>query len=320
MFPTLQHPSRYVWDFWYYFNPTDRLFHIFYLNADPALVSLGHHPYSACIGHATTSDFTQMTWGLPRVLAAAAEHWANTSLWTGDIVKIHHGFLLFFTSRNRHQDDGMTQHIGAAYAPSLQGPWQLTPLCIQPGHCYQRQSIPGDLTIHAWRDPFLFRDQGQTYMLVSAKVTADALGRNGAIALLRLQGNDPLNDPWEYLEPLARPGCYAEMEVPQIYRNSQGHYELVFSTWAKYDFATSTQAVGGLQGFTQAQLSAGDGHPQVLLPETAGLYACRIIPELGGEIVGFDSVTGGLRRSGVKTGFQHCDRDFSSLVMNCDGY
>lgn len=316
MFPTLQHPSRYIWDFWYYFDPAERLFHIFYLNADPALVPLGRHPDSACIGHATTPDFTCMAWGsgeAHQVLTAIEHHWANTSLWTGDIVKIDSGFLLFFTSRDQSQDDGMTQHIGAAYAPSLHGPWQFTPLRIRPGNGYQRQSAPGDLTIHAWRDPFLFRDRGQTYMLVSAKVTADALGKNGAIALLRLQGHDLLNDPWEYLEPLARPACYAEMEVPQIYRNGQGHYELVFSTWAKYDFASSTQGAGGLQGFIHGTLGDVGDRPHVLLPETAGLYACRIIPELDGEIVGFDSATGGLRRSGVKTGFKHCDRDFSSL-------
>jgi hypothetical protein len=47
-----------------------------------------------------------------------------------------------------------------------------------------------------------------------------------------------------------------------------------------------------------------------------GLYACRIIPELGGEIIGFDHRHGGIRRSGVKTGFQYVNRNFSNINFN----
>jgi beta-fructofuranosidase len=46
------------------------------------------------------------------------------------------------------------------------------------------------------------------------------------------------------------------------------------------------------------------GEPQVLVPPEKGLYACRLIPELGGEIVGFDTEYGGLRRSGLRRPWQ----------------
>jgi beta-fructofuranosidase len=306
-----------VWDFWYYFDSRTQLFHVFYLNADEILVPTGKHHHAACVGHAITSDFIRMDWGNDKsfnVLSASSDHWANTSIWSGDVIGIKNGFLLFFTSRDRGQDDGMTQNIGVAYSASLTSDsWQLSSLRIQPGYCYQSKNSLGDLSIHAWRDPFLFLQQDQVYMLLSAKSIDDPLGRNGVIGLLRLKDNDFSNGNWEYLDPLSRPCCYSEMEVPQLFKDSQGQYELVFSTWAKNDFAATTRQAGGLQGLTSGNLRNFNGKPHVLMPEKYGLYACRIIPELEGEIVGFDIEEGGIRRSGVKTKFQHIDRDFSAF-------
>ncbi|MEM7760519.1 MAG: beta-fructosidase, partial [Cyanobacteria bacterium P01_A01_bin.40] len=186
---------------------------------------------------------------------------------------------------------------------------------------------------HAWRDPFLFREQDYVYMMLSAKSIENSLGRNGVVGLLRtktenfaqvIQGEEE----WEYLKPLSKPGYYSEMEVSQLYKDLQGNYELVFSTWAKYDFSPTTRNAGGLQGVTIPQSwnfnnchdrsiesidSNTDFH--VLMPEISGLYACRIIPELDGEVVGFDTEHGGIRRSGVKTKFEQVNRDFSEFSL-----
>lgn len=313
----MQHPYRYVWDFWYYFDPITKLFHVFYLNADEILVPSEKHHHAACVGHAITSDFIRMEWGSETsfdVLKPPKKHWANTCIWSGDVIKIKNGFLLFYTSRNRGQDDGMTQNIGVAYAANLSPDhWDLSLMRIQPGHCYQLKNSLGDLSTHAWRDPFLFRENAQIYMILSAKSTDDPIGRNGVIGLLSLNDNNFSNAKWDYLDPLLRPCCYSEMEVPQLYKDSQGKYELVFSSWAKNDFSAVTRQAGGLQGFTGSDLRNFRGVPHVLMPEQHGLYACRIIPELDGEIVGFDIQQGGIRRSGVKTRFQHVNRDFSDF-------
>ena len=119
------------------------------------------------------------------------------------------------------------------------------------------------------------------------------------------------------------------MEVPQIYKDSQGNYELVFSTWAKNDFSPTTRKAGGLQGLTIPESWNFNNHQttslelnqgfHVLMPEKYGLYACRIIPELHGEIVGFDIEDGGIRRSGVKKKFQSVNRDFSGLKIELNG-
>jgi sucrose-6-phosphate hydrolase SacC (GH32 family) len=322
MFPSMQHPSRYVWDFWYYFDPDSKLYHVFYLNADEILVPSEKHHHAACVGYGITSDFIRMEWGYEKsfdVIKPPRDHWANTCIWSGDIIKIKNGFLLFFTSRDRGQDDGMTQNIGVAYTDSLfTNNWQLTSLQIKPGHCYQLKNSLGDLSTHAWRDPFLFRENKQIYMLLSAKSIDDPIGRNGVVGLLYLKDNDFSKGVWEYLDPLLKPCCYSEMEVPQLYLDTQGKYELVFSTWAKNDFSKSTRQAGGLQGFTGSDFQTFVGKSHVLMPEKYGLYACRVIPELDGEIVGFDIEDGGIRRSGVKTQFKSVDRDFSGFRFDLE--
>jgi sucrose-6-phosphate hydrolase SacC (GH32 family) len=316
-YPTLQHPDRHVWDFWYHFAPDTGIFHLFYLNADRSLVATDKHHLSSQVGYATTKDFLTIDWVSDRVLGADPHGWDDTSIWSGDIIKIQGGYLMFYTSRNQATDDGMTQNIGVAFTHHIQSfdRWFRIPsIRIKPDAPYELHHVPEDLTIHAWRDPFLFRHEEQIYMLLSAKDPDRALGKKGAVALLKARNNN-LED-WEYLPPICQPGFYAEMEVPQLYKSAADEYTLLYSTWAKYDFAPTTQHSGGLQGLSSSSLfDFPAAAPTVFLPETANLYACRVIPELDGEIVGFDITTGGIRRSGVRTGLQHVDRDFSSYSI-----
>lgn len=328
----VQHPSRHLWDFWYYFDPGAGLFHIFYLNADKALVASEQHHYAACVGHATTPDFVTIDWGDRdsfNVLTPPANHWANTCLWSGDVIRVQNGYLMFYTSRDSRQDDGLTQSIGVAYASDLgANQWRFFNTQLTPKGCYQPRGLAGDRTIHAWRDPFLFRrrETQQIFMLVSAKTVGGPLGQSGAIALLQVAEGEFAqavrgDQDWQYLPPLLAPCGYAEMEVPQLYQRPDGRYELVFSCWAKYDFSPLT--AGGFQGITTAGPESGDrldlplSNPAIhtLSPETEGLYACRIVPELGGEIIGFDIQAGGLRRRGIQTHLTSLDRDFSDLTV-----
>lgn len=316
-YPTLQHPHRHVWDFWYHFAPETGIFHLFYLNADRESVAEDKHHFSSQVGYATTKDFLTIDWISDRVLGADPDGWDDTSIWSGDVIKIQDGFLMFYTSRNQATDDGMTQNVGVAFTHHIQSfdRWFRIPsVRIQPQSPYELRHVPDDMTIPAWRDPFLFRHHEQIYMLLSAKDSTQPVGKKGAVALLKAQNNS--FDRWEYLAPICQPGFYAEMEVPQLYRASADAYALVYSAWAKYDFAPSTQQSGGLHGILSPSLFNFPAvNPKVFLPQTAHLYACRVIPELDGEMVGFDINTGGIRRSGVKTGLQHVDRDFSSYSI-----
>jgi beta-fructofuranosidase len=121
---------------------------------------------------------------------------------------------------------------------------------------------------------------------------------------------------WEALDPISSPGRYSEMEVPQVYQDTNDSFELVFSSSAKYDFSDATRHTHGLIGLTSNDWNNYSGAPHVLLPEESGLYACRIVPELDGEIVGFDIKYGGIRRSGIKTHLRHVNRNFSDIEYN----
>jgi len=146
--------------------------------------------------------------------------------------------------------------------------------------------------------------------LVTAKSANRPAGKNGVVALLRSRDGDFRS--WEYLPPVADPGFYSEMEVAQILKNPNSGVELVFSTGPKYDATPGSMGSGGLYGIKSATALSFKNKPHILSPFEDGLYACRIISELDGEIVGFDHRTGGIRRSGIKTGYQSINRNFKN--------
>ncbi len=316
MYPTLIHPDRYIWDFWYYFDGSQ--FHVFFLNAEAGVNESNNHHLVSQVGYATTRDFMQMNWLSFDVLKADPNQWYNTSIWTGDVIRFAGGFLMFFTSRcDSDVDNKMTQNIGVAFAERVDGEWQvLSEIRIKPlARYYETGPVDNDLTTHAWRDPFLFIGSDDViYMILSAKDRTLSLGKKGAVALLRLDSKDI--ESWTAEPALVAPGYYSEMEVPQLYRDTTGKPILVFSCWRRGDFAPTTAKLGGLQTFTADRFGQFCGRqPAVLMPEASHLYAARIIPEFSGEIVGFDTKSGGIRRSGVKTQWRHVDRDFSKRTF-----
>ena len=307
--------DNFIWDFWYYFEAKTSIFHIFYLNAPKELVPQQQHHFYSRVGYGITKDFRSIEYLNFNVLEASQNSWANTSIWTGDIIKIKNGFLLFFTSRNQQQDDGLTQMIGIAYSEKDFNHWRISDIRICPNFIYEPKGLPGDTTIHAWRDPFLFRINKAVYMLVSAKSQHSPLGKKGVVGLLKMKDNHFTE--WDYLNPISTPNYYSEMEVPQLYLNHNNQYELIFSCPSKYDFNPTTNQAGGLQNFTASDWQNFDtNHVKIILPESSRLYACRAIPELEGEIVGFNLDQGNLQPTGIKKQFKHLDRNFEDLTFN----
>ncbi|PSN17524.1 beta-fructosidase, partial [filamentous cyanobacterium CCP5] len=292
-------------------------FHLFYLNAPSESYATGAHHQAATVGYGVTKDFLEIEWGAHDVLRADPQGWDNTSIWTGDVLRIGKGFWMFYTSRDHHRDDGFTQAIGVARADQIDARhWQRIsrlPLEVNSPD-YEPRGIQGDLSVHAWRDPFLFRWGGDTYMLLSAKAAGRPLGRNGAVAWLK--ACDPQLNQWQPLPPLVVPGHYSEMEVPQVYRRPDGRLALLFSTTAALDFTPESPHQGGIYAMA-AEGFEGFAHqvPRNILPASSGLYACRAIPELAGELIGFDLATGGIRRSGIQTHLQSLDKDFSDIFL-----
>jgi beta-fructofuranosidase len=303
----VQHPSRFVWDFWYHYDPTERLFHLLYLNAPPQAAPHNKHHWVAQVGYATTSDFTSIAWHDDAVFVADPTGWDNTAIWTGDVLPVAGGYLMFYTSRDGFVRDGLTQNVGAAFSPDFRQWERLPAVRITPDdRFYEAHTHPADDTIHAWRDPFLFRHEGRPAMLLSAKVCHHAACRKGAVALLH--SDDLLN--WRAGAPLYAPGLLSECEVPHMVA-VQGGVLLVYSGWACGDHALRQGGLHAVEGPTP--LGPFTGPPRALLPESSGLYAARLIPELGGDLVAHDFQQGGLRRVASGLAVQPLPRDFSDF-------
>ncbi|MBN2009309.1 beta-fructosidase [candidate division KSB1 bacterium] len=309
-----KHPTKFTWDYWYYFDHDEKLFHIFNLNAKKSLAKKQQHHFSSQVGYATTRDFVTINWIKDDVLVANPSGWDNSSIWTGDIVKSNNGFVMFYTSRDKHDDDGMTQNIGCAFSNDFLK-WERIPnvrIQPEPAH-YLTQTSENDGTIHAWRDPFLFREGDYAYMLVSAKANDLPAGRNACVALLRSEPHDLLH--WNVLPPICKPGWYGEMEVPQLYLDKDGRHQLIFSVGEKWDYADDTQQQGGLQSIDVTQGRKVE-FPIVRLPQSAGIYACRVIPEMGGAIIGFDIKVGGFVKCDGLPDFKYMNRDFTDFKQH----
>ncbi|MGY5853523.1 MAG: beta-fructosidase [Candidatus Thorarchaeota archaeon] len=315
MYPLVQNPDKFTWDFWYYYDSRENRFHLLYLNADKSLVPANQHHFSAHVGYAVTKDFQDIEWINDDVFHADESGWDNTSIWSGDVIRIKDGFLFYYTSRDKDVDDGLTQNVGIVFSVDMIQWERVKGVQLKPDErFYEPRTLKDDTSIHAWRDPFLFFEKSDLFMVLSAKSRKSPLSKNGAIALLK-STNNSLTD-WEVLGPTFSPGWHSECEVSQLYLRD-GKHVLVYSCAAKHDHRPVEEQVGGLFGVEGMPIEGGfRGNPEVLLPESSGLYACRVIPELNGDIVGFDIKQGGLRRVPAGTGLQSVNRDFSHLKLD----
>jgi beta-fructofuranosidase len=170
MYTLLKHPKRFVWDFWYLYGKKTSIYHVLYLNTDPAQVLNNQHHLSSVVGYAVTKDFTHMEWIDCDVFQAKPDGWDDTSIWSGDVIQCRDGYLFYYTSRNSHVDDGITQNIGMAFSTNFRDWRRVDSFRLEPKTpYYEARSVRGDDTIHSWRDPFLFIYKNNIYMLIAAK-------------------------------------------------------------------------------------------------------------------------------------------------------
>jgi beta-fructofuranosidase len=205
--------------------------------------------------------------------------------------------------------------VGAAFSVDFRN-WERIPgFRLEPDkRFYEPQSIIGDPSIHAWRDPFLFVIDGDAYMVIAAKDLSHPLGRKGVVGLLKCRGRNLTE--WEALPPLYSPGDYCQVEVPQVLLDGGGTTSLVYSMPPESDHAQSTDGVGGFHRVGVSFSNREENHSraiEVLLPHENNPYACRIIPELDGLIVGFHLTEGGFVNSGIETRLSGPNRNFEGF-------
>jgi len=216
-------PDRWIWDFW--LADDAGVHHMFYLQAPRSIGDPEMRHWNVSIGHAVSADLS--TWEvLPDALTPGPPgSWDDYSTWTGSVI-CHEGvWHMLYTGTNR-AEDGRVQRIGLATSTDLIT-WERHPggpvLEADP-----RWYEILDLDVwfdQAWRDPWVFLDpdDGWFHAFVSARANHGDPKERGVVGHAR--SRDLIN--WEVLPPVAHPGGFGELEVPQLVAE-HGNWYLVF--------------------------------------------------------------------------------------------
>lgn len=285
---TLKLEDKWVWDFWFTQDGADT--HIFYLQAPRDLPKEVMRHWHVSIGHAVSQDLVNWT-VLPDALRPSPKTedvWDNASTWTGSV--FHHAgtWYLFYTGA-KHQEKGLIQRIGAATSTNLID-WQKhpkNPLIVADPQWYEMLEL--DMWHdHAWRDPWIFELDGRFHAFVTARANQGHKSARGVVA--HATSDDLIQ--WEVGPPIAAPGEFGHMEVPQLVEIN-GRYYLIFCVGHK-EYAESRRKRQGIELVTGTHYMVSD-HPlgpfefltdKFLLGDAAGSrYAGKVIRDSDGQWV-----------------------------------
>lgn len=161
-----QHPSRQVWDF--SIIRSDSLYHIYYHTIHE---STPHASYADTIWHASSPDLKHWDIAGP-VLTVGPDPYDTGALWAPDVFRDEEEdrWGIAYTGC----DDDFVQRICMAYSDDLAN-WTKSPL---------NPTVVPDTNQYAWnpnilwsdfRDPFLYRQDNQWHLLVTAKQYLDGI-------------------------------------------------------------------------------------------------------------------------------------------------
>lgn len=306
-----------TWDCWYLHEPGGP-FHVFMLGCQAQHKAAEKHDEHSELGYCTSTDlkeFSPPQWGILR------GHGSNESIWTGCTVRDGAQYLMFYTVRQHAAGYWAQQVIRLAVSSDLKqwetvDAFELAPEHLDPeGRHFLREPAPKDRTIHAWRDPYVFRHAGRWHMLVSARSASQPARRNACVALLVADGDCREAGNWRLKEASLVTG-YEELDVPQLFvEEGTGATVMLASLFLESDYdrslelgydprqntpGTKYRHNGCLVGFRALNLEqalAGrfiePDRRRVEVDPLARLYAGQVVPELGGAVVGVDLDRGG---------------------------
>lgn len=222
--------DKWIWDFWLVQDEED--YHIFYLQADKSLGDPELRHLNVTIGHAVSSDL--VIWQIKQeALCPETDNIAADSLttWTGSIIKKDALWYMFYTGTSK-VEDGLVQRVCLATSKDLYH-WDKVdqnPVMEVDERYYDKLCLT-DWKDESWRDPWVHLDKetGLYHLYLTCRTKqgpADGRGAIGHAISKDLKG-------WKVQPPLFAPGCFGEMEVPQVEKIGEKYY-LFFTVTERY--------------------------------------------------------------------------------------
>lgn len=206
--------DHFLWDFWFAPRAPGEPYHLFYLRAPRSLPDPEMRHGQAHVGHAVSHDLVEWEERPEAFAPSAAGQWDDRAIWTGSIMAHEGRYYWFYTAINQRD---RVQRIGLATSDDLES-WERhpdNPLLEADARWYRKVPAGGE-DFEAWRDPWVVRDEqrGGWVMFVTASRNTGPADECGVIGAAR---SDDLIS-WHVLPPVAAPGTFADMEVPQSLR------------------------------------------------------------------------------------------------------
>ena len=226
---SLRIDDKWLWDFWFAEDGED--IHIFYLQADKALGDPEKRHWNVSVGHAVSTDMINWTI-LPDALHPSKqwrgddEPFDSLTTWTGCVIREAGRWVMFYTGTMR-SEKGLKQRIGRAESDDLVT-WvkcaDMSAFGADPA--WYETLEDSEWYDQSWRDPWVFRcDKSHDWhMYLTAREKSGSSDGRGVVG--HAVSKDLLH--WQALPPVAAPGWYSEMEVPQVFHHKDRYY-LIYS-------------------------------------------------------------------------------------------
>ena len=285
---TLHLDDFYVWDFW--LAPrlaADEPFHCYFLQAPRSLPDPEMRHDRARIGHATSPNLSDWEYHGTILPLGEPGAWDDWTQWTGSVIRHRGTNYLFYTGRSKAEPVNV-QRIGLATSDDLYT-WRKSPenpLLEASSPWYEAPA--SDRSVRSdCRDPWIIRHDDQWLMYYTASAAGAPRERRGVVGI----ATSPDLIHWSPGPPVAEPGRFGEIEVPQVFPLGDG-WAMLFctaqharidghqATWNGTHYLLSDSPYGP---FTLAP------EPLLLADDRGSYYAARAIldPWCGNLIMAF---------------------------------
>ena len=267
-------PDAWTWDMW--FADDGDTFHVYYLKASRALGDPDRRHTFPTVGHAISTDLRSWTEVADALTVSDSPAFDDFTTWTGSVIRDDDGIWRMYYTGNARADGGaFVQRVGLATSTDL-FTWTkagTTAVCEADPTWYQKYDGAHWNDEH-WRDPWVFKHDGQWHMLVTAMANhgpTDARGVIGHATSLDLS-------TWTVQPPLSEPGSgFYQLEVPQV-AEVDGRLVLIFSC-LQPELSTARKEAGEKGGIWSVPINSPTGPYDIrratrLTDET--LYAGRL--------------------------------------------